>query len=133
MWAKSSGLILIPGHSAGWHNVESAGGPSRANPRAAAAAPAAGYTRVSEPVANPMWRSFEELLPSPGNGHPSPSDPSRVQAGIVVPSRRSCPARSAFANTHAGARAYREHSIRKLLTRRVRKPCSLKNEHARRA
>ncbi|OAD52444.1 Photoreceptor-specific nuclear receptor [Eufriesea mexicana] len=60
MWSKSSGLIVIPGNNAERHNVE----PWRTYPP------------------NPPPCVYGILLPSPGNGHPSPSDPS--QLGIAV-------------------------------------------------
>lgn len=60
MWSKSSGLIVIPGNNAERHNVE----PWRTYPP------------------NPMSCVYGILLPSPGNDHLSPSDPS--QLGIAV-------------------------------------------------
>lgn len=60
MWSESSGLIVIPGNNAERHNVE----PWRTYPP------------------NPPPCVYDVLLPSPGNGHPSPSDPS--QLGIAV-------------------------------------------------
>lgn len=60
------------------------------------------------------WCSYEELLPSPGNDHPSPSDPSRARAGIGCPGL-ACPVRSV-----SGTRRRAQHSIRELLTLRAR-------------
>lgn len=66
------------------------------------------------------WRSYEELLLSPGNDHPSPSDPSRARVGIGL-------ARPARSTSGTRRRARARHSIH----RAINPPCFLKNKQAR--
>ena len=66
MWSESSGLIVIPGNNAERHNVE----PWRTYPP------------------NPPPCVYDVLLPSPGNGHPSPSDPSQPRNRCLIRSIR---------------------------------------------
>lgn len=106
VWAKSSGLILIPGRESGErHNVVSAGGPSREPHR----------RRTGGELCPGIRAGSARNYYRPSGTRPSISIGSRSRAIR----NRPRPSRA--------ARARARHSIRKLLTPR----CPLKNEHAR--